>query len=854
MTDLAAARGNAGDISKVDRLLGALTLDEKAALTAGEDMLSTVAIERLGIPKISVTDGPNGTRAFSYPGIGGPAAICTPCGSAMGATWAPELVERLGALVGREALDRGCRGLLAPTVNLHRAPLAGRNFECFSEDPLLTGRLAAAYVRGVQSNGVFATVKHFVGNEAEHERSSLNSVIDERALRELYLVPFEMAVRDGGALGIMTAYNRLNGRWLTEQRELLIDILRDEWGFAGLVMTDWFAVADSALSPGAGLDLEMPGPGRALGAPLAELVRSGSALESDIDAAVRRLLGGLDRIGALDAPPPVSQPRPPGPYEVDLIREGAAEATVLLANDGILPLDPAALTRVALLGDHAGLPRVQGGGSARVIPHQPVSPRDALARALGDGVDLVFERGCEADMSPTPVGGAVLRAPDGFDVEVYEGHELAGEPVLRARNDQLRLVVYSAGTQGYPDGDWSARLRGVVLPEEDGVFELALAQSGRARLLVDGEVLLDGFASPPPPGGADFFGQASQDLVGEIQLVKGVPTELVVEYACIEAAVAGVRVGFRTRDDDALLERAVAAAESSDVAVVFVGTTEEWETEGRDRPAFELPGRQDELVARVATANPRTIVVVNAGAPVGLPWADDVAAALQCWFGGEQMGAAVADILTGVRDPGGRLPTTIPRRLSDSPSYDNFPGENGEVRYGESLFMGYRGYERHGIEPRYAFGHGLSYTAFEIGEPQLSSETFQPGDSIRVSCEVRNVGDRPGTEVVQCYVAPMSARLLRPRKELKAFAKVRLDPGQAGEVTLVLEDRAFAYWDPGQPDWPAIAARVSRSMSRVAAEERRAAGWQVDPGTYEVLIGRSSQDIAARAQVEVKSG
>ena len=844
-------KGGRGTLTDVEALVRALTLEEKAELTAGGDMFATAAIERVGIPRVNVTDGPNGARGQAYPGIAGAPSTCIPCGSALGATWDPELVERLGALLGKEAVDRGCRGLLAPTVNLHRSPLAGRNFECYSEDPLLSGRLAAAYVRGVQSAGVFATVKHFVGNEAEYERNSMSSVVDDRSLRELYLVPFELAVREGGALAIMTGYNRLNGHWLTEQPRYLLDILRAEWGFEGLVMTDWFAVADSATSLGAGLDLEMPGPGRALGTGMAALVREGTVPEADLDAAVRRLLVGFDRCGILDAPTPLAEPKDPSPADRNLIRRAATEATVLLRNDGLLPLDVGSLRRVAVLGDHAGMPRIQGGGSARVVQRAIVNPVDALGAALGPGVEVVFARGCEVDRSATPLGQSALPAPAGFDVEVYEGLELDGEVVHRAHLDELRLLVFSAPAQGYPDGDWSMRARGTVVPTESGRFELALAQSGRARVLVDGAIVLDGFASPPPPGGSDFFGFASQELVGEIDFVAGQPVEVVVEYARIEAMLSGVRVGFRTVDTDALLERAVETAAAAEVAVVFVGTTHEWETEGRDRATLALPGRQDDLVSRVVIANPRTVVVVNAGAPLELPWADEVAALLQCWFGGEEMAPAVADILTGASEPGGRLPTTIPRRLEHSPSHDNFPGENGELRYGEGLFMGYRGFEHRCITPRYPFGHGLGYTTFELGEPRLSDGTFTPGGSVTVSVEVRNVGQRAGSEVVQCYVGPEAPRLPRPPKELKAFARVHLEPGASTVVELQLDDRSFAYWDPGQADWEQVAARFTQISPQIAAHDRRPPGWQVDPGGYEVLIGRSSADIVGRVRVEV---
>jgi beta-glucosidase len=838
-------------MADVEALLGALTLDEKAALTAGGDMFATAAIEHLGIPRINVTDGPNGARGLAYPGIGGDASTCIPCGSALGATWDADLVERLGAFVGAECLDRGCRGLLAPTVNLHRSPLAGRNFECYSEDPLLSGRLAAAYIRGVQSQGVFATVKHFVGNEAEYERNSISSVIDERSLRELYLLPFELAVREGGVLSVMTAYNRLNGSWLTEQRRFLTEILRDEWRFDGLVMTDWFAVADSCSSLDAGLDLEMPGPGRALGEGIAGLVRGGRVPERHLDDAVRRLLSVFERCGALGAPTPRAAPKEPSPADRQLIRRAAAAATVLLHNDGILPLEPGALRRVALVGDHAAVPRVQGGGSAQVVLRRVSSPVEAMTSALGPGVEVVFARGCEVDRSATPLGQSVLAAPGGFDVEVFDGLELAGDAVHRATLDELRLLVINAGAQGYPQGDWSMRVRGTVVPQESGLFELALAQSGQARVLVDGKVVLDGVENPPPPGGSDFFGFASQELAAPVELVAGSPVEVSVEYARRDATLAGIRVGFRTVDTEGLLDTAVETAGGADVAVVFVGTTREWETEGRDRTTLALPGRQEELVRRVAAANPRTAVVINAGAPVDLSWSDQVAAVLQCWFGGEEMAPAVADILTGVAEPGGRLPTTIPQRLEHSPSHDNFPGENGELRYGEGVFMGYRGFEHRCITPRYAFGHGLGYTNFELGPPVLSSETFSPGDELTVSVEVRNVGPRPGSEVVQCYVAPRAPRLARPPKELRAFARVHLEPGRSEVVELRLDDRSFAYWDPGQGDWGAVAGRFTQISPQLVEQERRSPGWQVDAGSYDVLIGRSSADVTGRARVEV---
>jgi beta-glucosidase len=840
-------------VADTDALLQALTLEEKAALTAGDDFLSTVAVDRLGIPKIHVTDGPNGARGLSFPGLGGPAATAIPCGSAIGATWDPELAERLGAFLGREALDRNCRGLLAPTVNLHRSPLAGRNFECYSEDPLLSGRLAAGYIRGVQSQGVFATVKHFVGNDAEYQRGTMNSVIDERALRELYLVPFELAVREGGVAALMTSYNRLNGKWLTEQPRLLMDVLRDEWGFKGLVMTDWFATTSTANSLAAGLDLEMPGPGRSLGSTLVAAIKDGQVDEADLDAAVTRLLRGLDGIGALDAPVPPFDPSPPTDDERAMIRGAAAEAIVLLTNDGSLPLELDRLKRVAVIGPNALRPRTMGGGSAAVIPHQTYTLPEVLAGAIGDQIEVVGARGCEIDLTPTVVGRYVLRAADGFVAEVFDSQDFDGEIIARRTLDELRLFVLNALSHEWPEGEWSLRLKGTVVPEESGTFQLALAQAGKTRVWVDGVLVLDGVSSPPPPGGVDFFGQASQDLLAEVEFDAGRPVEVVAEFSRVGDSMAGFRVGFRSLAGDDLLDNAVEVASGADVAIVCVGTSEEWETETRDRPSMQLPGRQDELIRRVVEANPHTIVVVNAGAPVDMSWSDEVSATMQCWFGGQEMAGAIVDVLTGASEPGGRLATTIPVREEHGPSYDNFPGENGELRYGEGVFMGYRGFDHRRITPRFAFGHGLSYTTFELGSPVLSATQLDAGEQLSISVPVTNTGDRAGSQVIQCYVAPPPSRSTRPPKELKAFGKVRLAAGETATVELTLDERSFAYWNPGQADAAEVTAR-SHIMFITASDSDSTdnpVGWQVESGSYEVLIGTSSDAIVVTSVVDV---
>jgi beta-glucosidase len=806
----------------IDALIAGLTLDEKAALTAGVTAWSTAAVERAGIPSVVVSDGPAGARGPLIPGVGKQVAtLCIPCGSALGATWDPDLVEQLGVALGRQARSKAARVLLAPTVNMHRSPLAGRNFECFSEDPLLAGRLAAAYVRGVQSQGVATTVKHFAGNDAEFERTTINSVIDERTLREIYLRPFEMAVREGGSLGIMTAYNRLNGVYCAEHAELL-GILRDEWGFEGFVVTDWYAAGSTAGSATAGLDLEMPAPARFYGRHLGQAVGQGDVDEKLLDAAVRRLLTVFDRLGALDDPPqePAALDRP---EDRALARTAAISAMVLLKNDAVLPLDPSTLRTVALIGPNAVQARIMGGGSAEVLPHHQRSPLEALVGRLGDSVRVVHEAGCSIDRTVPVLPAERTRAADGrpgFAIDVFEGPDFQGAPIATTHTADGRVLIVAMEIPELPRQPFSFRATTTLTPIETGTHVLSLIQLGNARVLLDGAVVIDGIESPPPPGLA-YFGNGSEEVAVPIELEQGRAYELVVEYVRgAKGWLYGAQIGFGRPEPADAMERAVAAAAETDVAIVVVGTNEDWESEGHDRTTLDLPGRQAELIGRVAKANARTIVAVNTGAPVDFGWIDDVPAAVQIWFGGQEMADALVDVLLGEAEPSGRLPTSVPVRLEDNPSFGNFPGANGEVRYEEGVFVGYRGYEHRGIAPRFAFGHGGSYTSFTIAAPEIDS-TVGAGDPVTVRVPVTNMGERRGAEVVQCYVSPGTSAVARPAKELQAFRKVWLDPGESVDVEFVLTARAFAYWH--------------------TEPERR--GWRVDPGEYTIHVARSAADV-----------
>lgn len=794
---------------RIEKLVAELTLDEKAALVAGVDLWHGPGVERLGVPPLKVTDGPSGARGEQWSGR--PSANF-PCGTALGATWNPELVHEVGKRLGVEARRKRAHALLAPTVNIHRHPLAGRNFECYSEDPVLSARMAVAYITGVQSQGVACTVKHFVANDSEFERMTISSEVDERTLREISLVPFEAAVKEAGTWALMTAYNRVNGPYCSEHAAL-IAILRDEWDFDGLVVSDWYGTHSTVPAANAGLDLEMPGPPQFFGEKLAAAVRSGEVAESTLDEKAHRVLTLIERTGRLVDGGPHNEECVDDPIDRAVARRAAGESFVLLRNvRSTLPL-AAAIRTLAVIGPNADTTVIQGGGSARVTPHPPVSPLDGLrARFAPAEVEVAHERGCFSFKRTPVLEHPVLRDP--LQVRYYAGRERAGDPVYEEHSARGLFTFIGPVGHGVPN-EFSLEVRGTIVAPETGDWTFTLVQVGRAKLSVDGEVVVDNWK---PTGRSDaFMGYGSAEAAGTIMLVAGEPHTLVVEFVP-PRGLGGLEIGCRPPAPPDLMERAVALSRRADAVVCVVGTDNDWETEGNDRESMALPPPQDDLVRAIAAANPSTVVVVNAASPIEMPWSDDVAAIIQAWFPGEEWGNALADVLSGDLSPSGKLPTTVPVRLEDTPAFTNYPGERGQVRYGEGLFVGYRWYDARSIEPRYCFGHGLSYTTFELGAPTWD------GDALHV--RVTNTGAVRGAETVQCYVRDIEASVARPRQELKAFVKVWLEPGASEELTLLLDERAFAFWD--------VAAHA----------------WTVEPGEFELRIGTSSRAIAHRLTIE----
>ncbi len=795
---------------RIDKLVSQMTLPEKASLLAGADMWHTVAVERLGIPAIQVSDGPNGVRGADD--NLGHTSVCFPVGVAMGATWNPELIEQVGAALAAEVRAKGAHVLLAPTVNIHRTPLAGRNFECFAEDPYLSGTIAAAYINGLQKAGVSACIKHFVANDQEFERFSISSEVAERPLREIYLEPFRIALEKANPWSIMSAYNRINGVYASEHDVLLRQILKEEWGYDGAVISDWYGTYSDNVPAGA-LDLEMPGPARWMYPDkIVAAVENGNLDEAIIDDKVRRLLRLIERVTGEREPLP--------PPDGQLPRQTAAEAIVLLKNENnLLPLDPDKAQTIAVIGENARWAQIMGGGSSQVNPHYVVSPLAGIQARVGAATTVAYEVGTLIHRTPPLLELDWLTAVNGepgLTLDYYHNLDLSGEPGHSGVVTKSELSWFGTVNPFVNPRHFSLRLRGTLTVPESGAYQFHLWGIGRSRLLINGETVIDQWAE-----------KGDQHTVVFVPLTAGEPVDLQLEFITDpDSRWRILRLGCMPPVPDDPIAAAVELAAKADVAIIVAGLTREWESEGFDRENMRLPGQQDELIARVAAANPNTVVVINAGSAVEMAWADDVAAILQSWYGGQEAGNGLADVLFGDVNPSGKLPTTLPVRLEDNPAFINYPGENGKVYYGEGLFVGYRYYDKKGIAPLFPFGHGLSYTTFAYDNLRLNGLEFSPGDEIVVSVDVTNTGQRAGQEVVQLYVWDEASRLARPSQELKAFAKVALEPGETKTVTLTLNQQSLTYYEPAVSDW------------------------LTEPGAFTILVGGSSRDIRLTGQFE----
>jgi beta-glucosidase len=805
-------------MSKVDNLLAQMTLEEKISLLAGADLWHSVPVPRLGIPQFKVTDGPNGARGAW--GSMAPPSVATPVGIALGATWNPELVEKIGNVLADELEAKGAHILLAPTVNIHRTPIAGRNFECYSEDPFLSGMIASAYIKGIQEKGKGACIKHFVANDQEHERTSISSEVGERALREIYLEPFRLAIRNSKPWAVMSAYNRVNGTYACQNDHTLKDILKGEWGFEGIVMSDWFGTYDAGV-PAGGLDLEMPGPARWMSAEaVKKALDNGSLTEDSLNDKVRRLLEVIEKAGLFDKPELQKERGDDKPQHRRIMREAAREAIVLLKNEKrLLPLRK--VRSIAVIGPYAATAQILGGGSSSVTPHYAVSPFDGIKARAGKKIKVETAPGCHIYKTlPAPAPETLSTADGriGLSLSLFNGTECSGAPAYTEVTTRVQHGWFDKSVPNVNQESFSMRMEGFFTPGESGVHTLALGGVGWCKLYLDEKLVVD--HSHDLDMGKQVFAEA--------ELEGGKAYALKLEYYWKgDPRWRSVSLGHQPPQPLDLIGEAVKLAQKADVVVVVAGLNGEWESEGFDRVDMKLPGEQDKLIRKIARANKNTVVVLNTGSPVEMPWIEKVPAVLQLWYDGQEQGNALADVLFGDVSPSGKLPATFPVRLEDNPAYINYPGENGRVRYGEGIFVGYRYYDRKKLDPLFPFGHGLSYTTFQYSNLRLSAKSITPNDTLKVKVDVTNTGRVAGSEIVQLYIRDIESSFARPEKELKGFAKIELKPKQKKTVTFTLDRETFWYFDTAKNDW------------------------NTEAGEFEVLVGASSRDIRLRQQVNL---
>lgn len=820
---------------RIDELVARLTLAQKVRLLTGADFWSLHAEPAVGLSRVVVSDGPSGVRGAVWderdPSLNLPSA------TALAATWDPEIAYRYGVAAAHEAHRKGVGVVLGPTINLHRSPLGGRHFEAYSEDPLLTAEIAEAFIRGLQDHGVAACPKHYVANDFETDRFTASVEVSEQALHELYLVPFERAVVDAGAWSVMSAYNAVGGTTMSEH-PLLTEPLKGTWGFDGVVISDWTAVRSLA-SAAAGQDVVMPGPDGPWGDVLVAAVEDGRIPVEVVDDKVHRILLLAARLGALvgfdPAVPPVSSGDAAtvgtDPADIALAREVETRAIVLVRNDGVLPFgtptSPTPAT-IAVLGQSALRPRTQGGGSATVVPVSTVSPLDGLRAAFPDAT-LSYATGAVVHDGVLPFALSDVRDPE------------TGAPGVRTRFlaadggvvlDEVRHATELMWLGNAP----VAHTFEVVTDytgTASGPIELGWAVIGSTTLEVDGEVVLESnLLVAPEDIGAALMAPPSTTVRVDVEAgrtyrlrwthpLTGIPS---MPDGSDRAEVLGFTAGWRpvVEETDALIAEAVEVARTADVVVVVVGTNEKVESEGFDRTDLSLPGRQDDLVAAVAAVNPRTVVVVNSGSPVVMPWRDDVAALLLTWFGGQEYGHAIADVLTGAAEPGGRLPTTWPKTEADVPILDVTP-HDGVVRYDEGIHIGYRAWLRAGTEPAYPFGFGLGYTtwsydAVRIMDAGVHSGAVAASGSVRVSVDVTNTGERRGRQVVQVYLSRASLTVDRPLRWLAGSAVVTAGAGETRTAEVLVRARAFQHWDAQTHAWSAEPGRFTLIVARDATD------------------------------------
>ncbi len=804
--------------TRVEDLLGQMTLDEKIALLAGAEVFKLESVPRLGVPGLRLTDGPTGVRSNTAK----PATVF-PVAVALAATWNPEMAGEVAGAIAREARALGEVAILAPTINIVRTPVWGRNFETYSEDPHLTAQVAIAFVNGMQAEGIGTSLKHYAANNQEEQRMTVSSEVDERTLREIYLAAFEDVVKQANPWTVMAAYNKVNGTYASENRHLLTEILKDEWKYDGVVVSDWGAVHSTAPAANAGLDLEMPGPSRYFGQKLVDAVKAGEVSERQIDENARRMVRFILRTGALDG---TTQPAGEllSERHRDIARRAAEEGTVLLKNDGnLLPFDPKAIKTLAVIGPNAESFRMQGDGSSRVHPSRRVTLLESLQALLPD-TKIEYAQGADNEPFP-PVAIVDMFSTDpaheapGLTAEFFAEPDFSGEPV-RSNTERRFFRYLGEGNPGHVGYRW----KGWFWPAKSGVHEFGICGRGPATLKVDGKTIIDA-SSVQHPDPHDLVGRINIRRLGSVHLEAGraVPVELTFVWPTERTSLEFMNFGVRQPAGHA--EEAIALAKRSDAVVLVVGSASTTEAEGYDRADMDLPGKQNELVEAVLAVNPRTVIAINSGSPMTMPWIDKANAVVLPWLPGEEGPNALARVLFGVASPSGRLPVTFPAKFEDNPVHGTYDGGQ-KAPYSEGLFVGYRHYDRKNLAPLFAFGHGLTYTSFAYSDLDAPSAATG-GEPLDVRITVANTGKRAGKETVQLYVQPLKPSAPGPIKQLRGFAKVALNAGETRTVTIKLSPRSFSFYDT------------------------RAKRWMVDPGEYVIQAAASAGDSKLSRTIKV---
>jgi len=798
---------------RVEDLLKRMTLEEKIEMLGGTGF-ETKAIERLGIPPLNMADGPLGVRWDN--------STALPSGILLGATWNPEIVTEFGKVLATETKAKGRHVILAPCVNIARIPVGGRNFESFGEDPFLTSRITVNYIKGVQNENVVATVKHFAANNQEHQRDFVNTIVDERTLNEIYFPAFKSAVEEANVLAVMCAYNKLNGPYCSENDYLLVDVLKNKWKFNGLVMSDWGAVHNSLPVFNSGLDLEMP-TGKYLNADsLFQKIKSGELSELKLDDKVGRILRVMFTIGLFDG------------YQYDSTKVNtdkhkqvalniAKDGIVLLKNENsILPLDLNKIKSIAVIGPNSKVAITGGGGSSMVVPFKSVSPLEALQNKIGDKVKIIFAQGSMIDGDTNPIDPRLLftnrdEKENGFKGEYFTNMNLEGEPARLNIDKSISFMWNDKGPfEDFQKDNFSVRWTGYLKPDKSDKYTFDVSSDDGVRLYIDDKLIIN-----------DWNDHAVLTNSYTMELNAGQLYKIKLEYY-EKGGGAIIKFGWR-KPNEQLISDAITAAKNSDIAIVFAGTNANYESEGFDRKDLVLPNEQDDLIKRVAEANPNTIVVLTTGSPVLMDdWLNNVDGLIEAWFAGEQAGSAIVEVLLGETNPSGKLPMTFPKRWEDCSAFDSYKKLDGTTIYEDGIYVGYRHFEKNNIKPFFPFGFGLSYTTFKYNDLKLSSKDVNHNDKLLVKLSVKNTGNVNGSEVVQLYIKDIQSSIDRPVKELKGFKKVNLNPGEEKVVEFTIDKNALSFFDPKTKEWTA------------------------ENGEFEILIGSSSQDIKLKEKFTLK--